>query len=1614
MQTKHYILLFLGFVFQMTQQPIFAQDIHCQTLEWHTPNIYELENSTYKLLSDSLEIKVNYACTPNQVLSAKDFTVYIDDNPTPTGKARINSIVKMHSYKMILHPPAGTHTIQIGIGNKKTTPLIVTSNEIEKTPSSTVKPSLIGIKPLEWHTPNVFELENNTYRLLEDSLDIVLNYNAPHTLNPQDFDIYINDTLLSPSKIGFSSVKRNTYQARIAFRNGATHKLEVGMGDKRSTPLNIQYSIKPNLHIFSVGVSSDDLKFTQKDAEDIANMLKAQGNFSLFENVYSTLLVNGDASKSTILAKLQELKDNSDIHEWDFMVFFFSSHGDLDEKGNFYLKCNLFKSSNEMRPLTTINTEELTKALSLIPCQKLVLIDACHSGAFEGAKMRDLTRKIILDDAPGAHSMNVIAAASKNEEAIEDTKSQNGAFTATILRAISGAADKNKNHIITYEEFTKYLATNDTLFGGETNGKVAPKPVITRSEMEGKTALFYVTESAEELFKQAEIAFKQGTDSSYKTAISYYIAASEMNYAPAKAKLKAWNIENSKDLVTLYFKASEENDKVAQFELGKLYNGGKRLLLNKESATNWYEKSAKQGYADGQGELCRAYYNGEGKTKSMDKALEWAEKAANQGNAAGQNILGIFYETKKDYKTAVEWFKKAASQGYDKALMRLARLYREGKGVEKNEKEAAKLIEMAANQGNPDAQFVIGICYQKGEGVNKDTQKAEEWLLKSANNGHEGAQWYLGNAHESIAKTLKGIADFMVSQEEAIEKLKRIPGKGELNSLTSMETYLMKTRKSYDSLSRSWESFEQACANAFYWHSKAANQGGISSQLFLAKYYTGEFNGVKDNKEAIKWLQKLANRNNVDAMWLLGEWYSKGIVVEKDFEMALQCYEKAARLSEEWQKINKYSEIADFYQKGQQLPLDFVKAFEWYKKAESLSLAFDLKNVDSITLLWAKGCFGIIHAALAQAYLDGKGVQVDYIKALEHCEKAESYGNEGSRFIASIIIGGEHTSDEIRKNYCEKKAKQGDAYYQYQLGLIFEEENSQDCSKAIEMYEKAAKQSYRNAINALARLYHEGKCIKGDEKKALQYNLDALKIDQKEYGEAKGLYILADKYEAGKTIAKDSVKACEYYLKAADLGHKESQTKMGYYFYKGKYISKDDEKSMAYYEKAIRQGDAEDAYDLAQRFMFGVSIKQSDKKSSEWFQIAIEGFLKRAEETNDDNAEWYLGRTYYKGYGVTKDYKKAVEWFEKSANQGNTMSLCKLGICLRKGGYGISQNPEKAIKLFHQAYEIACKNFESDKNALKEFKSEPALELGRCYKNGEGIEQNFHEAFKWFQIASEGRKGQYELGLCYYDGRGTEKNDEKAFECFRMASKANSDYFENGEKDVAGIQYMLGRMYEKGEGTAKDYEKAFAYYKKAIRQDLAEAQYALALCYYEGKGTQKDKSKTFEWCEKAAEQGLPIAQFKLYEFYAHGDCAPKDAKLAFKWCEKAAKQGMKEAQNEVGEMYENANGVNEDYPKAIQWYEKSARQGFAPAQYNLALLYYNGKKVAQDYERALEWFEKAANQGDAEAQYMFALMYENGNGTSPNQAKAIEYYRLAAKQGQAKAQKALKRLGYKE
>jgi len=139
--------------------------------------------------------------------------------------------------------------------------------------------------------------------------------------------------------------------------------------------------------------------------------------------------------------------------------------------------------------------------------------------------------------------------------------------------------------------------------------------------------------------------------------------------------------------------------------------------------------------------------------------------------------------------------------------------------------------------------------------------------------------------------------------------------------------------------------------------------------------------------------------------------------------------------------------------------------------------------------------------------------------------------------------------------------------------------------------------------------------------------------------------------------------------------------------------------------------------------------------------------------------------------------------------------------------------------------------------------SEFQYQVGKCYCQGIGIEQNYSEAVKWLNLSVKqgNSRAQCDLGSMYYNAEGVAKDYKKAVELFRLAV----------EQEDARAQNNLAVCYEYGEGVLQEYNEAIRLYNHSAKQGYWRASENLGKLYQYGKGVEKDLAQAKKHYEKA-------------------------------------------------------------------------------------------------------------------------------------------------------------------
>lgn len=154
-----------------------------------------------------------------------------------------------------------------------------------------------------------------------------------------------------------------------------------------------------------------------------------------------------------------------------------------------------------------------------------------------------------------------------------------------------------------------------------------------------------------------------------------------------------------------FSEADRHGDAEAANRVGIMLENGIGTEADPEAAFDAYLRSAEGGSLSGMANLGQSYLEGKVR-QDVVSGLYWMERASKEGNgiaslAMGEySLAGTYGEA--DPAQAKMYFERGMQQKYAPAILRLADLYEEGIGVEKDLKKSAELRELAANTPDED------------------------------------------------------------------------------------------------------------------------------------------------------------------------------------------------------------------------------------------------------------------------------------------------------------------------------------------------------------------------------------------------------------------------------------------------------------------------------------------------------------------------------------------------------------------------------------------------------------------------------------------------------------------------------------------------------------------------------------------------------------------------------------------------------------------------------------------------------------------------------------------------------------------------------------------------
>ena len=358
-----------------------------------------------------------------------------------------------------------------------------------------------------------------------------------------------------------------------------------------------------------------------------------------------------------------------------------------------------------------------------------------------------------------------------------------------------------------------------------------------------------------------------------------------------------------------------------------------------------------------------------------------------------------------------------------------------------------------------------------------------------------------------------------------------------------------------------------------------------------------------------------------------------------------------------------------------------------------------------------------------------------------------------------------------------------------------------------------------------------------------------------------------------KQSKQDSIKASEYLNSAAESGYAPAERAIAYELLDSISSNYNLSKGIEMLSKSAEHGHLRAKLELSNFYFEGKGVNIDNEKALKLLNEGLTGLFDIAKNGNS-KAQWVLGNLFISGSYLPRNNEQGKFWLKKSADANNAYGQYLYGASFMKG---------EAKDYTSAFYWIN----EANKKKLPE----SYAVLAELYINGFGTSQDIKKAF---ELNLEGAKlgdhrAMFKVAYCYGQGQGVEANQSEAFKWYKKLADCGNIGAQNniGSMYQIGAQNNIGAMYQNGTGVTKDSSEAFKWYMKAAKGGNSLAECNVGRCYASGDGIEKDLTEAVKWFTMSAEHGNPQGYSALANCYAYGLGVPKDLSKAAYWRDKA-------------------------------------------------------------------------------------------------------------------------------
>lgn len=203
------------------------------------------------------------------------------------------------------------------------------------------------------------------------------------------------------------------------------------------------------------------------------------------------------------------------------------------------------------------------------------------------------------------------------------------------------------------------------------------------------------------------------------------------------------------------------------------------------------------------------------------------------------------------------------------------------------------------------------------------------------------------------------------------------------------------------------------------------------------------------------------------------------------------------------------------------------------------------------------------------------------------------------------------------------------------------------------------------------------------------------------------------KYLKGDGVQQDTAKAASFLKIAADQGIPGAQRYYALLLYKGEGVTANPLEAVIYMRKSARNGDAKAQYLMGGFYFSGDVVRKDLNEAVRWYQMSA--------GQNDINALYMLGKMTLYGQGLQKDTKEGLRMLAVASDGGHDKAPGLIGYTLMTSAV-TAEDRADVLRYLTQGAE------RGDVFAQHG--------LGAIYAAGIFADQNYVQAYRWFNIAA--------------------------------------------------------------------------------------------------------------------------------------------------------------------------------------------------------------------------------------------------------------------------------------